>query len=343
MGTHRGRLVTLLVVAGGVRGSGLSGTAAAASPGLSPSAPDLGSNVLVLNPSMPQATIQSELNAIATQQVPNQFGQQRYAILFEPGTYGSASDPLIFQVGYYTQVAGLGAQPGDVVINGAIDVFNSGSDCATATCDGLDNFWRSLSNLTLNVTLPSTAPTYVPDNGENAGCKNADEMWAVSQAAPIRRVIMNGPITLQDFCNEGFVSGGFLADDEFNGSSVLNAGQQQFFTRNSDIDSWTNGVWNQVFLGDNALATTARRPPASARQARLFSGPACQCWNDRGPTLRELPADRRCPAESAWYTLGERRGSRWVVIRRVHSTGRPFGRGSGILVMRIQRCEHNQS
>ena len=64
--------------------------------------------MIVFNPSMSQADIQSRLNAIATQQVPNQFGTQRYAIFFEPGTYGSSANPLIFQVGYYTQVAGLG-------------------------------------------------------------------------------------------------------------------------------------------------------------------------------------------------------------------------------------------
>lgn len=34
------------------------------------------------------------MDSIATQQVSNQFGTQRYALLFEPGTYGSASDPL---------------------------------------------------------------------------------------------------------------------------------------------------------------------------------------------------------------------------------------------------------
>ena len=84
--------------------------------GVGPS--NFGSNVIVFNPSMSQASIQAKLNEIATQQVPNQFGSQRYAIFFEPGTYGSKADPLIFQVGYYTQVAGLGAQPGDVSING---------------------------------------------------------------------------------------------------------------------------------------------------------------------------------------------------------------------------------
>ena len=65
--------------------------------------PAFGPNVCVFNDTMSQATIQTDLNNIATQQVPNQFGTQRYAIFFQPGTYGSASDPLIFQVGYYTR------------------------------------------------------------------------------------------------------------------------------------------------------------------------------------------------------------------------------------------------
>ena len=56
--------------------------------------PPFGPNVIVFNPSMPQSQIQSMLDAISAQQVPNQFGTQRYAILFEPGTYGSTADPL---------------------------------------------------------------------------------------------------------------------------------------------------------------------------------------------------------------------------------------------------------
>jgi hypothetical protein len=38
---------------------------------------------------------------------------------------------------------------------------------------------------------------------------------------------------------------------------VGNDGQQQFFTRNSDIDHWSNGVWNQVFLSDNSAPATS--------------------------------------------------------------------------------------
>ena len=74
-----------------------------AGPGSASAAPPaFGPNVVVFTPSMPQSQIQATLDAISTQQVSNQFGSQRYAILFEPGTYGSAQSPLVFQLGYYT-------------------------------------------------------------------------------------------------------------------------------------------------------------------------------------------------------------------------------------------------
>ncbi len=245
------RTATVLAVLGLV--GAVAPAVAPASGGPAP----FGPNVYVFTPSMSQSAIQSTLNTIAAQQVPasSQFDTERYAIFFEPGTYGSSSNPLIFQVGYYTQVAGLGASPGDVVINGEIDVFNQ---CSAGVCNGLDNFWRSLSNLTVDFVTPSSAPTYVPANGEAATCQDTNDMWAVSQAAPMRRVVMNGGLTLFDYCSGNpFVSGGFFADDEFNGSAVINGSQQQFFTRNSDIDSWTNGVWNQVFMGDNGAPATS--------------------------------------------------------------------------------------
>jgi hypothetical protein len=221
--------------------------------------PNLGPNVIIFDPSMPQAQIQSELDAISTQQVPNQFGAQRYAIFFEPGTYGSASDPLDFQVGFYTQVAGLGAQPGDVVINGAINVFNQ---CSGGQCEGTDNFWRSLSNLTLNVDLPASPPNYAPYSGDpyTAYCDNSAEIWAVSQAAPMRSVIINGNLVLQDYCGgasppNNDVSGGYMANDQVSGALDF-YGQQQFFVRNSNIGSSSNYVWNQVFMGVNGAPAT---------------------------------------------------------------------------------------
>ena len=207
--------------------------------------PDLGRNVYIFTPRMPPSRIQATVNAIANRQASNQFGTQRYALLFEPGAYGSAANPLFLQVGYYTSVAGLGTSPGDVVINGAVDSFNRclpPTQPGTSNCTALNNFWRSLSNLTIN--LP-TAPTGSP-------CPRTAEFWATSQASPMRRVELNGLTALADYCSKpGYSSGGFIADSRLSGPPVLNGSQQQFLVRNSTLSGWSNSVWNQVFSGDS--------------------------------------------------------------------------------------------
>src|SRR6267378_2224886 len=235
---------------------GLATAAMAEQPGSS-RGPDLGPNVHIFNPTMPQSAIQGTVDAIAAQQVSNQFGPQRYALLFEPGTYGTASSPLNFQLGYYTTVAGLGLSPNDVVINGSIYVRNQ---CFGANnCTALVNFWRSLSNLTINVTTPGF------------GCYSG-EFWAVSQAAPMRRVHVNGFLTLMDYCTQpSFASGGFIADSEFENSVVVNGSQQQWVTRNSQVDTWTNGVWNQVFSG--VVGAPAQCFPCGNRYTNLATSP----------------------------------------------------------------------
>jgi len=212
-----------------------------------------GPNVCVFNDTMSQAAIQADLNAISTQQVPvaSQFDSQRYAVLFQPGTYGSAGDPLVFQVGYYTEVAGLGAMPQDTVIDGAIDVFNNLCTAGTTDCNSDDNFWRSLSNLTLNVDLPSSPPAYAPPTLDpfGAGCDNSAEMWSASQATPIRRAVINGSVVFQDYCaSNNFASGGFIADSQVSGS--LNFfGNQQYLTRNSAIGGQNGALWDMVYSG----------------------------------------------------------------------------------------------
>ena len=251
-------IVVLALLAVGVA---VSGPAAAAAP----SQPDFGPNVVVFDPSMPVSQIQATVDAIAAQQVPNQFGPQRYALLFKPGTYGTPTEPLNFQVGYYTDVAGLGASPGDVVINGSVYVRNQ---CDANGCFALTNFWRSLSNLTINVTTPGF------------GCYSG-EFWPVSQAAPMRRVHVNGFTTLMDYCTPpSFASGGFIADSRFDGN-IVNGSQQQFFVRNTTLNGWSNGVWNQVFAGDVGAP------------AQCFPGQSGGC----GPytTLATTPASREKP------------------------------------------------
>jgi hypothetical protein len=214
--------------------------------------PDFGLNVLIFDPSMPTSQIQAAVDAVATQQVDNEMGTQRYTLLFKPGTYGSAATPLTFQVGYYTEVAGLGASPTDVIINGHIDVYNR---CLTPdNCIALVNFWRSLSNLTINVM-------------GLADCRSSGNFWAVSQAAPMRRVkVTGGNLTLMDYCTAGpqYASGGFIADSQT--GFIINGSQQQFIVRDSSIGGWSNGVWNQVFSGvvgapPQSFGSTPYNPP----------------------------------------------------------------------------------
>src|SRR5256714_8989115 len=179
------------------------GTAAAAPPPTGP--PDFGPNVKVFDPSMPTSEIQATVDAIAAQQVDSEMGTQRYALLFKPGSYGTADHPLTFQVGYYTEVAGLGRAPTDVVINGHVDVYNR---CLTPdNCLALVNFWRTLSNLTINVTGLS-------------GCRASGDFWAVSQAAPMRRVnVTGGTLTFMDYCTAGpqYARGGVVGGPRLGG------------------------------------------------------------------------------------------------------------------------------
>ena len=204
-----------------------------------PTGGSFGPNVYVFTPGMSQSSIQSTLNTIANEQVSNQFGTQRFALLFAPGTYGSSASPLVFTVGYYTEVAGLGQNPSQVVINGSINTFNQCIGGGSSNCNATDNFWRSISNLTINVM-------------GNTGCYAGDDFWASSQESPLRRVDINGKLTLMDYCTGApdFASGGEIADSVFS-STVTNGSQQQYVVRNSNIGSWSNSVWNQVFCGDN--------------------------------------------------------------------------------------------
>jgi hypothetical protein len=274
-----------------------------------------GPNVCVFTDTMSQSAIQADLNAIATQQVPvaSQFDGNRYSVFFEPGTYGSAASPLVFQVGYYTQVAGLGSMPSDTVINGAIDVFNNLCTAGTQDCNADDNFWRSLSNLDLNVDLPSTTPAYAPPaiDAFGAGCDNTAEFWAASQAAPVRRVIINGSVVLQDYCaNHNFASGGFIADSQVSGTLSFN-GNQQYMVRNSSIGGAAgcpNGLWNMVYSG------------VQGAPAPVFTG---QC--QQNTVLPASPVTEEAPF---LYTDASGKFNVFVPSARTNSVGTSWAGGS---------------
>jgi hypothetical protein len=254
-------LVALLL---GASGGGFTASAA-------PVANPFGPNVLIFDPGMPVSQIQASVDAIYAQQVNAEMGTNRYALLFKPGVYGSDSEPLQMKVGYYTEVAGLGASPTDVTINGKIEVYNR---CfgggGTSDCHALVNFWRTLSNLSLNINA----------RGQD-GCRASANFWAVSQASSMRRLnISGGNVSLMDYCTAGpqFASGGFIADSNL--PFVINGSQQQWLIRNSRIGGWSNAVWNQVFAGvegapsdatfPNPPYTTLAATPVSREKPYLF-------------------------------------------------------------------------
>ena len=202
-----------------------------------------GPSVYIFDPA--SQNIQTTISSIYLAQMPtsNQFGQSRYAIFFKPGQYN-----LDVRVGYYTQVAGLGMSPDDVTITGAV---RTQDNPATNPIDqgpgALDNFWRSAENLSVIPTLGSlTLPApNIPLN---------QDVWAVSQAAPLRRlhikpstVTAQSPTTLRLF-DVGWSSGGFMADTKVDGV-VESGSQQQWFSRNSSWTQWSMENWNMVFLG----------------------------------------------------------------------------------------------
>jgi hypothetical protein len=231
----------------------------------------LGPNVTVFDPSTPVEQIQATLDATHAAQVDNEMGTARQAFLFKPGTYGTAEKPLQIKVGYYTEIAGLGASPTDVVINGKVEVYNRClADGGTSNCLALVNFWRTLSNLTIDI-----------DAAGQDGCRASANFWAVSQAVSLRRMnITGGGLSLMDYCTAGpqYASGGFIADSRL--PATTNGSQQQWLTRNSEVASWSNAVWNQVFSGvvgapddaafPNPPYTTLETTPLSREKPYLY-------------------------------------------------------------------------
>jgi len=229
--------------------------------------PLFGPNVIIFDPVTSTARdIQKTFDDIFERQENDEMGSNRYALLFKPGVYGSTQHPLLLNVGYYTEVAGLGANPNDVVIYGKIQVLNRCFDSTlykdglfvpttraeNRDCLALNSFWRSLSNLSVKI---------IGQPNEDDDCRKTAMFWAISQASSMRRVhISGGTLSLMDYCTHpAYASGGYIGDTLVTGGGkVISGSQQQFFTRNSEITGnggggggggWDGAVWNQFFLG----------------------------------------------------------------------------------------------
>jgi hypothetical protein len=157
----------------------------------------------------------------------NHFSTQRTALLFAPGTYPN----LDFEIGHYTSVIGLGSHPTDVQFTDcdkgphvpAMEKYTN----RPPNGSGLDTFWRSIENVATDA---------------REGMR-----WAVSQAAPMRRVHVRTDLNLYDA--DSWVSGGVAANVVVDGK-VNFGGQQQWLMRNVKLEGGAeNGAWSLVFVG----------------------------------------------------------------------------------------------
>ena len=117
-----------------------------------------------------------------------QWSNSRYALLFKAGFHNCKVN-----VGYYTQVMGLGRDPTLTEIR----ELGSPDGCGNSLC----NFWRSVENIHTGY--------------------HGTVQWHVSQAAPMRRVQIEGNMQL----GQGYASGGYLANSNVKGQ--INGASQQ--------------------------------------------------------------------------------------------------------------------
>lgn len=189
-----------------------------------------GDTINLYSPTDDVSVINKEIKAISDEMMPaakSEFSKNRYAIAFKPGAY----DINTINVGFYTQVLGLGATPLDVSIKN-INVDSCGGE------NTLINFWRGVENLSVMT-----------------GKDDAEVKWGTSQAAPLRRMYVQGKLHFDDIGKTA--SGGYVSDTYTTGQ-MGSWSQQQFFVRNSMMtDGWYDGCWNMVFVGcENAPQTT---------------------------------------------------------------------------------------
>eukprot|EP01098_Paradermamoeba_levis_P012444 TRINITY_DN5453_c0_g1_i1.p1 TRINITY_DN5453_c0_g1~~TRINITY_DN5453_c0_g1_i1.p1 ORF type:complete len:692 (+),score=171.65 TRINITY_DN5453_c0_g1_i1:193-2268(+) len=212
-------------------------TTATVAPTPEPNPPVWPSNVFIFDPATPgvtQSVVDRVFAEVGGTSPPDngQFSSSRYAFLFRPGNH-----PVNVNIGYYTTLHGLGSDPTETLIE-SVQAENGDTNYQVGA---LNNFWRGAENF-------QTTPTKTWNNVPNS------MLWAVSQAAPLRNVVINGNLQMYQYnsgCCAGYASGGYLANARITGT-VYSGSQQQWISRNAGVlTAWNGGVWNMVFVGSN--------------------------------------------------------------------------------------------
>ncbi|MDP4240929.1 MAG: T9SS type A sorting domain-containing protein [Bacteroidota bacterium] len=256
-----------------------------------------GPNVYIFSPTDDMNMIRTTINNIHTAMLHDEFSTKRYAFYFKPGDYTQAG---LLNIAYYTHIGGLGKLPYDVRISNVYTPAPSPNNNATCT------FWRSAENFTVA--------------GNSTGDMNTWFQWAVSQAAPLRRINSERRAHYQ-WWYDGWCSGGFTGDCYFH-DRAGSWSQQQWYFRNSYVElgskDYSAGGWNLCYQGVTFGPTVNT---ASVSDNWTTSGGA---WNnvsrvETTPVVREKP----------FLFLGD--DGRYKVFRpalRTNSKGPSWGTGN---------------
>lgn len=194
----------------------------------------LGEKVIIFSPQDNPDYVAKRLAEVNDSLFGKEMSANRYAVLFKPGDYTAAG---LINVPFYVHIAGLGKTPYDVKLS------NIHTPPHLREGNGTCTFWRSGENFSII--------------GEATYDEPETFKWAVSQAAPLRRVFSERVLRTQ--WENGWVSGGFAADCYFEAPAGSDH-QQQWFYRNSYLgegrgdfrEEKYNYCFQGVELGDKA-------------------------------------------------------------------------------------------
>ena len=239
-----------------------------------------GDNTYIFSPEDEPEKVAGILDQIYEKQEANQFGDERYAIYFMPGEYDESIES---NVGFYTQVAGLGELPTDTKLESlqcnarwlSDDPSNHNACC---------NFWRDVENIELKTNT----------------------VWAVSQATFMRRVQVDGALFLHD--DYGWCSGGFLADS--NTDLMTDSGsQQQWLSRNCNWKAWMGANWNMVFVGTkegkNPQGTWPVVPYTAVEKTEVMQEKPFLIYDDEAGYMVYVPKERENATGVSWENGSE--------------------------------------
>lgn len=247
-----------------------------------------GDHTYIFNESDDKELIADKVNEIFGYQHYDQFGSNRYSFAFKPGDY-TEMEADSYNMGYYTQMIGLGKTPYDVRVK------NVKTPAALANGNVTCNFWVNIENMTIAQT------------SENADYWNDSFKWAVSQAAPARRLNIERQTLLQwTWGDKAWASGGYIADTKFH-DAVGSWCQQQYYYRNCEFtqkqtsEGAIYGVnWNQLIQGCENVDGSALKDNSQNyfnASGKLLQGNGYNNWGNNGCTtvLDKTDATREKP------------------------------------------------